>query len=306
MHRRMLVSALIDVAASVLAIASVLGFCFASERISMDLRAIFALTCVAFFLAGFARGTSGVKSIAWRAFRLSLGGLLGIAALIVNNGFHRLSMSASLMVGAVLAATAGILVRRARRANRMKAFQIAGGWLIACAVATLVLLPRLSTYAAFDSRQGAVKPFALSVDGRPVSSNALRGHVVVLAFWASWCTACYEELPHVQRVHAKFKDDPRVILYAVDTGWLNETAEKGKSALLRHRLDLPMAFDSGQAAQALNVDSLPAVVVMDANGNLRSSHFGFDNSENMTRGLEHQIRTALESMGNELSARPSG
>jgi len=295
MRSRPVVSALLDMAAGLIAITAVLGSCFASHRIGLDFRAIFALTAVAFFIAGIARGSPNLGLSPWQIVRISAPGLLGTVGLILNNGFHRLAMPVGLVIIAVFMVAAGISVRRSAIINRRLSLAIACGALALAAVASLVVVPRLSAYSAFDAQFRPTPPFELSVDGRTVSSTNLRGRVVVLAFWTSWCAPCIQELPHLQNIYEHFRSDPRVAIYAADLGWYGETPEKGRQFLARRRLDLPMAFDAGNAAKEFGIDSIPAVVLMDANGRARFTHNGYDTSENIEEGLTRHIDELLAS-----------
>jgi hypothetical protein len=101
-----------DVLAGVIAIVVVVGSSIAFHRIGFDFRGIFALTAVAFFVAGFARGASFTGNLAWKAVRLSVGGFLGTAALIMNNGLHILAIQAGLIVTALAVSAAGVTARR--------------------------------------------------------------------------------------------------------------------------------------------------------------------------------------------------
>jgi len=211
----------------------------------------------------------------------------------MNNGLHRLAMPAGLVIIAVFMVAAGISVRRSVSTNRGRSFAIASGALAIAAMAALLVIPGLSAYSAFDSQFRSVPPFDLSVNGRTVPSSNLHGRVVVLAFWTSWCAPCIQELPHLQNIYEHFRNNPRVAFYAVDLGWYRETPEKGIQFLARHRLDLPMAFDSGAAAKEFGIDGIPAVVLMDADGRARFTHNGYDTSENFEEGLTRHIEDLL-------------
>jgi len=54
-----------------------------------------------------------------------------------------------------------------------------------------------------------------ALDGKEVALNALRGKVVFLNFWATWCPPCKAEMPSIEMVHKRFKDKGLVVL-AVD------------------------------------------------------------------------------------------
>ena len=124
-------------------------------------------------------------------------------------------------------------------------------------------------------------------------SSDLRGHVVVLAFWATWCLPCYWELPELEPVYRRYRSNPEVVFLVVDADWGGETAEKAKAFLARKKLDLPGAYDNGGAARALGVDSLPTVVMIDQEGHVRMTHYGYDASEHVGSVVSRSIEELL-------------
>jgi peroxiredoxin len=279
----------LDVAAGVVAIVVVVGSSMASRHIGSDFRGIFALTAVAFFLAGFARGGAFTGNLAWMAVRLSVGGFLGTAALIMNNGLHRLSILVGLALVALAVSAAGVVARKHWRPDRRRSVQVMAMALAGATVVVFLLVPRVSRSSAFDTAHQPAPPFTLAVGDQTIGPAQLRGRVAVLAFWASWCIPCKRELPELQQAYRGLHNDPRVAFFAVDTGWGDETAEAGRKYLDGRHLELPMAFDHGEAAQALGVDGLPTLVVIDRHGRVRLVHHGFDVSEDMAAVLVEKV-----------------
>jgi thiol-disulfide isomerase/thioredoxin len=277
----------------VVAIVVVVGSSFASHHIGSDFRGIFALTAAAFFLAGFARGGAFTGSLAWKAVRLSVGGFLGTAALIMNNGLHRLSILAGLALTAIAVSAAGVIARKHWGSDRSLSIRVIAISLVVAALGIWFLVPGISSASAFDEPNRTAPPFRLAVDDRAIGPAELRGRVAVLAFWASWCLPCTRELPELRQVYKRFQNDPQVAFLAVDTGWGNETAEAGRRYLAGRHLELPMAFDRGEAAQALGVDGLPTLVVIDQSSRVRLVHHGYDVSEGMAEVLSGRIDQLL-------------
>jgi thiol-disulfide isomerase/thioredoxin len=283
-----------DIAAGVVAIVLVVGSSMAWHRIGSDFRGIFALTAAAFFLAGFVRGGVARGSLGWKAVRLSVGGFLGTGALIVNNGLHRLSILVGLALVALAVSAAGAVARENWRKNRSHSLRVVAISLAASALVVLVAVPRISSSSAFDSLNRATPEFVLVADpGMPIGPAQLHGRVAVLAFWASWCLPCRQELPELQEVYRRFRNNARVAFFGVDTGWGDETAAAGRIYLARQHLDLPLAFDKGEAAQALGVDGLPTLVIIDQHGRVRFVHHGYDVSEDLKDGLTGRIGELL-------------
>ncbi len=116
-------------------------------------------------------------------------------------------------------------------------------------------------------------PFALQTfDGRPVSLESLRGQVVVVNFWASWCyPACYEEAPVLERGWREYRDRG-VIVLGVDIQDKTEAAEKFIRDL---GLTFPNAPDpAGKVSVDFGVYGVPETFFVDRAGRIRAKHVG--------------------------------
>ncbi|MGO9641068.1 MAG: TlpA family protein disulfide reductase [Candidatus Acidiferrales bacterium] len=293
MQTRSVLEIILDLVFGVLAVLFVLGRPAQMDPHGLDFRVMFAATAAAFFCAGFIRGKSGPASVWLKGLLISAAGLLGTALLILGEGAMRLAVWVGLAVMAVVLAIAGIITRRT------KSWIVAALSLAAAALVILAVVPLLSRHSAFETTNHPAPSFSVSAfHGRTISASDLRGHVVVLTFWATWCGPCRAELPEVQRVYTRFKGNPDVVVLAVDTavfgdGGPEETADGGKQFLARINLDLPGAFDSGQAARAFGVRALPELVLLDKEGHVRTTHIGFDVSEHLESALSARIQALL-------------
>lgn len=111
------------------------------------------------------------------------------------------------------------------------------------------------------------------LDGRTTSLESLRGQVVVLNVWASWCAPCRKELPELQALHAEIaKKGGRVMAVSIDLEARNAARFAQKLGLT-----LPVYHDGVDGiARELNLDGVPWTVVLDRGGNVAFSGHGSD------------------------------
>jgi len=112
-----------------------------------------------------------------------------------------------------------------------------------------------------------------TLSGETVSLGGLRGEVVVLNFWASWCSPCREELPRLDALHAELaRRGGRVIAVSIDL-----EARNAERFVRRHKLSLPIVHDGPDGlARRLDLRHVPFTIVLDRDGNVAYTASGSD------------------------------
>jgi thiol-disulfide isomerase/thioredoxin len=121
--------------------------------------------------------------------------------------------------------------------------------------------------------------------GDRVTLSALRGHPVMLDFWASWCPPCRESIPIVGRVAARHAG-AGLVSFAVNV----ETDQTPSRVAAAHRalgVGVPTLFDAfGLAQTNFGVLALPTLVLVDRNGVVRAVETGVPDESALDRAID--------------------
>lgn len=139
-----------------------------------------------------------------------------------------------------------------------------------------------------------------TLQGKTVSSSELKGTVVVLDFWATWCAPCIQKFPKLERLEEKYEDEPNLYVAGVNTSQDNSLNDV-RTFLERHPVDINVLYDrNGTATEKLGVGGIPHVVLLGKNGRLRIRHVGTSTFDFVSSMSDHIDRLLAE----ETSAGP--
>jgi len=142
---------------------------------------------------------------------------------------------------------------------------------------------------------GAAPPFTLQpINQGPLPTGATPGKILVLDFFATWCSPCIAELPELERLRADLqaKRDIEFVLVGTNSG--GDTPERVRAFAQRRHISLPVAFDPEQRTMhAFGLSGFPTLVVIDRTGHVRLTHSGYNSSETSFR---HDLTQLLQSL----------
>jgi len=161
------------------------------------------------------------------------------------------------------------------RAPRIAA-SLAGAVLAVALVANLTWVVRHAD-AIRPMRRGTPAPdFSLPrIDGESgdLALASLRGKVVLLDFWATWCTPCVKMIPLLHALHHEWS--PRGVEFlGVDSDGDGATYEEVRAFVAAHPAPYPTVLDDGRANGLYKVTGLPHMVVVGRDGSIESVFFG--------------------------------
>ena len=111
--------------------------------------------------------------------------------------------------------------------------------------------------------------FVLSDGSRTVDLAKLRGRIVVLNLWATWCAPCVQELPSLLDLQRR---NPQLAVVAISTDQDDEIYHR---FLIQHHVDVLTVRDAGQTVNALyGTVQIPETYIIDRAGNIRRKFIG--------------------------------
>jgi peroxiredoxin len=134
----------------------------------------------------------------------------------------------------------------------------------------------------------------LDLDGRPVRLSIMRGKVLILDFWATWCGPCIEEMPTLEKIREEYKSRG-VEVWAIS----DEDPPTVKMWLARHERKLQTLIDpDGKISEQYQVEGIPALVVIGRNGKILSYYTGNQSEQSLRYAIDMALSESQKDLTN--------
>ncbi|WP_149912925.1 MULTISPECIES: TlpA family protein disulfide reductase [Sphingobacterium] len=101
--------------------------------------------------------------------------------------------------------------------------------------------------------------------GEVVTLDDLKGKAIFINFWATWCPPCIEEMPSIQTLYNKFKDNKDIVFLLVD---VDNNIKSASKFMNKRKLDMPLYVPNSEIPSSFLAGAIPTTVILDKKGNI--------------------------------------
>ena len=153
----------------------------------------------------------------------------------------------------------------------------------------LIAVVLLLTYPSVASAYEKAPDFTLTdIDGNTFTLSEQRGKVVLVDFFATWCSPCVEEMSQLRIVRSHFSEEElSMISISVDPDY--DTVGRLKQFGEEHNITWPIARDTEGVSDLYDVQFIPTLVIVDQDGYIRFEHVGYTGSGLLINEIENLL-----------------
>lgn len=101
--------------------------------------------------------------------------------------------------------------------------------------------------------------------GKQIDLNSLKGKVVFLNFWATWCPPCIAEMPSINDLYLQYRHNPNIVFLMVNAdGDFNQS----KRFVIEHKFNFPIYASRSKVPTKIYNGTLPTTIIVDKGGNI--------------------------------------
>jgi thiol-disulfide isomerase/thioredoxin len=140
---------------------------------------------------------------------------------------------------------------------------------------------------SFEKSKPAYLFSAKTINGETLELSNLKGKIVILNFWATWCPYCVEEIPHLIKLQDKYKDKVKILGITVDDA---DAQISVRQFVEQKKINYSILFSTKEIAKGYGpMTGIPMTIILDKNLQVAKKLMGYQNKSS----LEKEIKTLL-------------
>ncbi|GAC1310070.1 MAG: hypothetical protein NVSMB24_26610 [Mucilaginibacter sp.] len=108
-------------------------------------------------------------------------------------------------------------------------------------------------------------------DGKTINIKDQRGKVLFINFWATWCPPCIAEMPSINEMYARYKNNPKVMILEVDA---DNNFGRSVPFMKKNNYEMPVYNTASEMPEGFLSGAIPTTVIIDKNGAVVARHEG--------------------------------
>jgi thiol-disulfide isomerase/thioredoxin len=122
-----------------------------------------------------------------------------------------------------------------------------------------------------DGANAAPSLLLKNADGKTINIKDQQGKVLFINFWATWCPPCIAEMPSINEMYARYKDNPKVIILEVD---VDNDFSTSTPFMLKNKYQMPVYNTVSELPDGFLSGAIPTTVIIDKTGAVVARHEG--------------------------------
>jgi len=130
-----------------------------------------------------------------------------------------------------------------------------------------------------------------SLDGKKLTRDSLKGKVVILDFWATWCPPCRASIPHLVELYKKYHDQGLVVVgISLDRGGGQEVSDFAERNHIDY--DLVMGVNNAIIKDFGEVSSIPTIIILNRQAEIVFKAVGYN--PEIARAIDNKVAESLK------------
>src|SRR5690606_21078589 len=129
----------------------------------------------------------------------------------------------------------------------------------------------IPTEEGADDAQQTSNVYFRDSRGRVITLHSLKGKIVFINFWATWCPPCIAEMPSIHKLYQQFKNRKDIVFLMVD---VDNALDKSQKFMDKKKFDLPVYVPGSPLPDTFLSGSIPTTIILDKGGKMVMRHEG--------------------------------